>query len=60
MSFRLKQYVERNFDELAIAATMAKVLAERFVIDRRWSEERAVAFGTEVLRDNTTRIFGDV
>jgi glucuronate isomerase len=39
---------------------LAKILAERFVVDRGWSEERAVAFGTEVLRDNTTRIFGDV
>ncbi|MCA9101117.1 MAG: amidohydrolase, partial [Planctomycetales bacterium] len=39
---------------------LAKILAERFVIDRHWSEERAVALGTQVLRDNTTRIFGDV
>lgn len=39
---------------------LAKILAERFVIDRNWSEERAVALGTEVLRDNTTRIFGEV
>jgi glucuronate isomerase len=36
---------------------LAKVLAERYVVDRGWSEERAVAFGTEVLRDNTRRIF---
>jgi len=36
---------------------LAKVLAERYVVDRGWSEERAVAFGTEILRDNTRRIF---
>jgi glucuronate isomerase len=36
---------------------LAKVLAERYVVDRGWSEERAVALGTEVLRDNTRRIF---
>ncbi|MBX3413612.1 MAG: glucuronate isomerase [Pirellulales bacterium] len=39
---------------------LAKILAERFVLDRGWSESRAVALGTEVLRDNTTRIFGEV
>lgn len=36
---------------------LAKVLAERYVIDRGWSEERAVALGTQVLRDNTEQIF---
>jgi glucuronate isomerase len=36
---------------------LAKVLAERFVIDRGWSEERAVELGTQVLRGNTERIF---
>ena len=36
---------------------LAKVLAERFVVDRGWSEERATALGTQVLRDNTERIF---
>jgi glucuronate isomerase len=36
---------------------LAKVLAERFVVDRGWSEERAAALGTQVLRDNTERIF---
>jgi len=36
---------------------LAKVLAERYVIDRGWSEARAVAFGLAVLRDNTERIF---
>jgi hypothetical protein len=33
------------------------VLAERFVIDRNWTEERAVELGTQVLRGNTERIF---
>ncbi len=36
---------------------LAKVLAERFVIDRRWSEEQAVELGTQVLRGNVDRIF---
>jgi glucuronate isomerase len=37
---------------------LAKILAERFVVDRGWSEERAVALGRQVLRDNVERIFG--
>jgi glucuronate isomerase len=37
---------------------LAKVLAERFVIDRGWSEERALEFGTQVLRGNVERVFG--
>lgn len=37
---------------------LAKVLAERFVIDRGWSEERAVALGHEVLRGNVDAVFG--
>jgi glucuronate isomerase len=37
---------------------LAKVLAERYVIDRGWSEERAVAFGQQVLRGNVERVFG--
>lgn len=37
---------------------LAKVLAERFVIDRGWSEERAVSFGRQVLRGNVETIFG--
>ena len=36
---------------------LAKILAERFVIDRGWSEERALKLGTAVLRDNSERIF---
>ncbi|RIK82557.1 MAG: amidohydrolase [Planctomycetota bacterium] len=37
---------------------LAKVLAERFVVDRGWSEERAVALGRRVLMENTERVFG--
>ncbi|ADB16084.1 Glucuronate isomerase-like protein [Pirellula staleyi DSM 6068] len=36
---------------------LAKVLAERYVIDRGWSEERAVALGTQLLRGNVEDIF---
>lgn len=37
---------------------LAKVLAERFVIDRGWSEEQAVALGRRVLRTNVDELFG--
>jgi len=37
---------------------LAKVLAERFVVDRGWSEERAVALGRRVLMQNTEKVFG--
>lgn len=37
---------------------LAKVLAERFVIDRGWSETLAIDLARQVLRDNTTAIFG--
>ena len=37
---------------------LAKVLAERFVIDRGWTEEQAVAFGAQILGGNTELIFG--
>lgn len=37
---------------------LAKVLAERFVEDRGWSETRAVEFGRQVLRGNVETIFG--
>jgi glucuronate isomerase len=37
---------------------LAKILAERFVLERGWSEEQAVALGRQVLRDNVERIFG--
>ncbi len=36
---------------------LAKILAERFVVDRGWSEERAIALGRDVLRGNVERIF---
>ncbi len=36
---------------------LAKVLAERFCIDRDWSEERAVDFGSQILRGNVEAIF---
>ena len=36
---------------------LAKVLAERFVIDRGWSEDRAVELRPQVLRGNVERIF---
>jgi glucuronate isomerase len=37
---------------------LAKVLAERFVIDRGWGEERALALGKRVLAENTESLFG--
>jgi glucuronate isomerase len=37
---------------------LAKILAERFVIDRGWSEARAVALGFQVLRGNVDGVFG--
>jgi glucuronate isomerase len=36
---------------------LAKILAERFVLDRGWSETEAVEFGRRVLRGNIERIF---
>lgn len=36
---------------------LAKVLAERFVVDRGWSETQAVELGTQVLRGNVESIF---
>jgi len=36
---------------------LAKLLAERYCTDRHWSEERAVQFGRQVLRDNVERVF---
>jgi glucuronate isomerase len=38
---------------------LAKILAERFVVDRGWSEVRAVALGRQVLRENVERVFFD-
>ena len=37
---------------------LAKVLAERFVVDRGWSEERAIDLGRQVLRGNVEQVFG--
>lgn len=37
---------------------LAKILAERFVIDRGWSEEQAIGLGKQVLRGNVERVFG--
>jgi glucuronate isomerase len=36
---------------------LAKILAEKFVLDRGWSEEKALELGRLVLRGNTERIF---
>jgi glucuronate isomerase len=36
---------------------LAKILAERFCIDRGWSEERALGLGRQVLRGNVERVF---
>lgn len=36
---------------------LARILAERFVLQRRWSEERALELGRLVLRGNVERIF---
>ena len=36
---------------------LAKILAERYCIDRHWSEERALQLGRQILRDNIERIF---
>jgi glucuronate isomerase len=36
---------------------LAKVLAERFVIDRGWSETRAVELGQQILRTNVETVF---
>ncbi|MBI2824481.1 MAG: amidohydrolase [Planctomycetia bacterium] len=36
---------------------LAKILAERFCIDRGWSEERAIDLGRQVLRGNVERVF---
>jgi glucuronate isomerase len=37
---------------------LAKILAERFVIERGWTEQRALDLGRLVLRGNVERIFG--
>lgn len=37
---------------------LSKVLAEEYVTNRRWPEERAIALGQQILRGNVERIFG--
>jgi glucuronate isomerase len=37
---------------------LAKVLAERFVMDRGWSESQAIELGRQILRGNVERVFG--
>jgi hypothetical protein len=36
---------------------LSKILADRFVIDRGWSEQHAVNFGRRILRGNVEQIF---
>jgi glucuronate isomerase len=36
---------------------LAKILAERFILDRGWSEDQALDLGRRVLRGNVERIF---
>ncbi len=36
---------------------LARVLANHFVIDNGWSEQRAIALGKQILRDNVETIF---
>lgn len=36
---------------------LAKVLAEEYVIQRKWSEEKAIDFGKQILRGNVESIF---
>jgi glucuronate isomerase len=36
---------------------LARILAERFVVERGWSEERAIELGRRVLRENVERVF---
>jgi glucuronate isomerase len=49
------EFVAPKFD--MYRQVLAKVLCESFVLDRGWSEERAIDLGTEVLRRNVDRIF---
>ena len=37
---------------------LAKVLAEKFVLDRNWSERKAIELGVQVLRGNVETVFG--
>ena len=42
---------------MSSTAILAKLLAERFVVERGWSETAAVDFGRRVLRGNVEQIF---
>ena len=44
-------------DDPVRSRILAKILAERFVIDRGWEEERALALGRQVLKENTEQVF---
>jgi glucuronate isomerase len=37
---------------------LARVLAQHFVSDNGWSEQRAIDLGRQILRGNVERIFG--
>lgn len=37
---------------------LAKILSERFVLDREWTEAQAIDFGKQVLRGNVEKVFG--
>ncbi len=37
---------------------LAKILADRYVIDRHWSESQAIQLGCQLLRGNVERVFG--
>ncbi len=41
----------------AYRSILAKVLLSDFVVERGWSEERALGLGRDILRDNAERIF---
>lgn len=49
------EFVAPKFD--MYRKILAKVLEQYYVIDRSWSEERAVEFGTQVLRGNVESTF---
>ena len=51
------EFVWPKFD--MYRGVLADTLAEHFVADRGWSEERAIDLGTQILRGNVETIFGD-
>ncbi|MFO0944016.1 MAG: hypothetical protein U0930_25040 [Pirellulales bacterium] len=44
--------------KFAMSGCLADVLANQFVIDRGWSETRAIELGKQVLRGNVETVFG--